>query len=115
MKAPFLKITIHDNDFVNYYLLLGHVLHHLYCRSNPTKDDLTFMKPYIARLWWSIHNLADIENSKIINTDFGPTDYEYFEKHLNLDIVDYTDIPNWDNSEDIYISLLQNDSTILLV
>ena len=115
MKAPFLKITIHDNDFVKYYLQIGNILHDMYCMSNPTKEELPLMRPYIARLWWSIHNLADMRDSKNINIDFDPTDYEYFEKHIDLDIVEYTDIPIWDNSEDIYISLLQNDSTVLLV
>ena len=76
MKAPFLKITIHDNDFVNNYLPLGNILHDLYCWSNPTKEDLPLMKPYIARLWWSIENLIGMRDHKISKVDF-PIDYNY--------------------------------------
>lgn len=116
MNAPYLKVTVHDNDFTSYYWQVGEAIQNIfkYEGKYSTKEDLDIIKPLIARLWWTIDNLDSYYRWKDTLVEYKPMEFEYFEKSLDLDIVEYTDIPSWNNAEDIYIPLFESDETILL-
>ena len=74
--------------------------------------DLEVIKPYIAKLWWSIDSLSHHFRWKNTHVDQSPTRVEYFED-VDLSIVDYTEIPDWDNAESIYIPLFKESTEII--
>ena len=47
------------------------------------------------------------------NLVFGENRLNMFMKNLDLKIVDFTDIPNWDNDETMYIPLFENAENII--
>ena len=47
------------------------------------------------------------------NLAFGENRLNMFMKNLDLKIVDFTDIPNWDNYETMYIPLFENAENII--
>ena len=82
MNAPYLKVTVHDNDFTSYYWQVGEAIQNIfkYEGKYPTKEDLDIIKPLIARLWWTIDNLdsylfsytsKEIDNSYIVSFKNG--------------------------------------------
>ena len=107
--CPYLKITIGDNDFTGVAMLLGQTLIDTFTQAGkyPTEKDLPQIKGYIAKLWWSLFNLENFYEYKTI-TDYSEVNIEYFEKNLELKIVSYLDIPDWDNGESFYVPLSGN-------
>lgn len=103
----YLKMTIYDNDFTRYYEEIGTLISSLIMHdAPPTEESLDKLKPYIARLWWAAFNIHDVlREIKTPMIKSKETDYEYFENNLELSIVEESDIPEWDNAEDIYIPL----------
>ena len=119
MNAPYLRITLHDNDFTSYWQELGEAIQSIIrfeCNDFFDKTveslDLEVIKPYIAKLWWSIDSLSNHFRWKNTHVDQTPTRVEYFED-VDLSIVDYTDIPDWDNAESIYIPLFKESTEII--
>lgn len=113
--SKYLRITIHDNDFISDLQIVGETLKNIFDFEDkyPTEDDLPKIKEYISNLCWSIHNLDNFYRWKDTSVDFSETPMKIFD--VDLAIVDYTDIPDWNNSEDVYIPLFAENNDILLV
>lgn len=113
--AKYLKVTIHDNDFTSYYHVLGETLYNIFkgYGKYPDKEDLPKIKTYINYLWWTIDNLDGIYRWKNTSVDWKENPIKIFD--VDLDIVEYTNIPDWDNAESIYIPLFDESNEILLI
>lgn len=118
MNAPYLRITIFDNDYVSCcWWILGRTLLDIFeSERYPKESDLNNLKPVIANLWCSIYNISyrcRWEEDHILDLTAL---LEYFNKNLHIEIVDYLDVENFDgNHENIFIPLFEgNDKTILL-
>lgn len=119
MNAPYLRVTLHDNDFTSYWRELGEAIQSIIrfeCNNFKNKKleerDLGEIKPYIEMLWWSIDSLSSHFRWKDTHIDSSPTIQDYF-KGVNIEIVDFLDIPDWDNGESIYIPLYEDSDEIL--
>ncbi len=108
-QAKYLRITIHDNDYSISLKIIGNTLNNLldYHYGYPTKEDLPKISSYIQSLWYSVHGIHYVLEHKIESkeplSNFKPT----------LQIVDYLDIPDWDNNESIYIPLFDESNEII--
>lgn len=111
MQAKYLSISIHDNDFMNYAESLMESINfmfkffHFYPKD---EQDLERLKSGIAHMWTS-YDLID----KACQGTFGENRLDMFMKNLDLKIVDFTDIPDWDNYETMYIPLFENAENII--
>lgn len=110
--AKYLRITMHDNDFWLSLEYLSKMLYEIFIfeRRFPEEDELTLLKKYIQPLWFSLHNLDSIMNWNKNSVGFKETIEKYFEP--TLEFVDYLDIPDWDNSESVYIPMFENAEII---
>ena len=115
IDAPYLKVTLHDNDFTSYYKELGNAILSLFKYVGyPTEEDIEVIKPYIANLWWSMHNIIEPLKWKNTAVDSKPTVFSVFEDNIDVSIIGYADIPKWNNIEDIYIPLFDNAEVICI-
>ena len=116
-ECKYLKVTIGDNDFTGVARIIGQSLIDVFksAHNQPTEDDLPQIRSYITSLWWSLYNLEDFYRWKGTSIDFSECNIYYFERSLKLEIVNYEDIPDWDNGESFYVPLSGSDyeSTIV--
>lgn len=108
MNNKYLRVTIYDNDFTNSLLLVGGLLKQVfkYEGKYPIEQDFDILKEAIKHIWYGTHGIMNpLRFGKCIL--YG---IDYFEPHLEF--VDFEDIPDWDNSESIYIPMF--DGEILL-
>ena len=107
MNAKYLRVTVHDNDFTSPLLYVGGLLQQVFTDNEyPTEQDSDILKEMIAHIWYGAYEI-------ISKLRFGECDlcgFDYFEP--DLEFVDFEDIPDWDNSESIYIPMF--DGEILL-
>lgn len=61
----------------------------------------------------SISKMKKFITKRCPNLAFGENRLNMFMKNLDLKIVDFTDIPNWDNYETMYIPLFENAENII--
>lgn len=129
MKTNYLKITMHDNDFTGCWENLGNCIRDALIANNyyPNysesdrklfdgkeldEEDLNKLKPWIENLWFSIFNLEQFLRWNNSSIKFKETDRKIFD--CELSIVDYLEIPDWDNGESIFIPLFSKNVEILL-
>lgn len=111
----YLCITLGDNDFTSYFGVLGESLQRIICwyknefSESLSDEQLEKLRPYVARIWWSTHNMQ----TALYSSDIQETAYDVFERNLELSVVDYADIPEWNDCEDIYIPLFDNELEVL--
>lgn len=108
MNAKYLRVTVHDNDFANSLLLVGDFLKQAFKHEGkyPIEQDFNVLKEAINHIWYGAYEI-------ISKLRFGECDlcgFDYFEP--DLEFVDFEDIPDWGNSESIYIPMF--DGEILL-
>lgn len=104
----YLRVTVHDNDFTNSLLLVGDFLKQAFKHEDkyPIEQDFNVLKEAINHIWYGIHGIMNqLRSGKCIlyGIDYLKPDLEF---------VDFEDIPDWDNSESIYIPMF--DGEILL-
>lgn len=109
MDGKYLRITIRDNDFSSSLGWIGDLLYEIFWAEDnyPTEEKLPTLKEYIKRLWHSTYMIQDCMRW----CPAGEVDENYFNPHLEF--VDFADIPDWDNSESIYIPMF-DDAKILV-
>lgn len=103
----YLRVSISDNDFTSVFNVVGDALKKTFywCCDYPTEEDLENIKADIANLWCSIYMLArKIEYGRTEPVDI-PDYYQFFNDRIKLDIIDSTDLPDWNNAEAIYVPL----------
>ena len=113
-KSKYLMITIHDNDFTSYFIELGKTLYNIFISEGkfPTEEDIPELKELIKHLWYSVHNIVMLMRWKNTLVEYERTDeISYF--YPDVKIMDYLDIPEWENAEDIYIPLFENGEILL--
>lgn len=100
-NAKYLRITMHNNDFTSSLEHIGYLLQQVfeYEGKYPTEQDFPVLKEMIKHLWYGTHNIMH----KLRWSDYHESPLINFE--CCLEFVDYLDIPNWDNSESIYIPM----------
>lgn len=118
MDAIYLRITMHDNDFTNSLVTLANMLYKIFISEGrfPEKDELPLLKKYIQSLWFSIDNISRIMRWNKNSVGFKENPEKYFEPTLEL--VNYLDIPDWDNYESVYIPMFKakfKDPEIIVV
>lgn len=113
-NAPYLVIRIGDNDFTSFAESVANALTAMfYSYDYPKNDeDLEMLKEPIARLWASLTILNDVMK-KVEDRQWPATPsnfdhtFEYMKERLSLRIVDFSDLPDWDNYESICIPLFE--------
>ena len=115
-NAPYLVIRIGDNDFTSFAeSVAGALMAMFYSYAYPKDDeDLEMLKEPIARLWASVSILNDVMKKvedhqwPATQRDFAHT-FEYIKGRLSLRIVDFPELPSWDNYESICIPLFETE------
>ena len=107
-STKYLRVTICDNDFTSSLLCVGGLLQQIfkYEGKYPTKQDFNILKEMIEHIWYGTYEIMN----KLRFGECGLCGFDYFEP--DLEFVDFEDIPDWDNSESIYIPMF--DGEILL-
>jgi hypothetical protein len=115
-KAPYLVIRIGDNDFTSFAESVANALMAMFYLYDYPKDDedLEMLKEPIARMWASMTIINDVmkkvEDRKWTGT---PNNFEsifkYMTERLSLRIVDFSELPDWDNYESICIPLFDTE------
>ena len=108
-NSKYLRVTIHDNDFRSSLDAICHLLYQIFCFENkfPTEEQLPMLKEYIKHLWYGTHEVSQL--MRWGNVD--KMDMAYLTPHLEL--VDFLDIPDWDNAESVYIPMFENAELIM--
>ena len=107
-NAKYLKITLHDNDFTSIVEFSSILLHELidffdgYGSYNISDEDLSKLKDDIHHLLYDTYRIYNYLYHRKCNTKF-----DYFQPELQ--IVDYLDIPEWNNNESVFIPLFNGD------
>ena len=101
----YLKLSIHDNDFGDVIELVADMLYDMFYFLDTTSDDIVNNLPQIKNcvkeMLYEIHRMFNL---------FGhgsPVAKDYFEPDLK--IVEYMDIPEWDNGESAFVPLFEGD------
>ena len=108
-NTKYLRITIHDNDFTICLQLIGELLYESFqfAELYPMEEDFSVLKEGIKHLLLGEYTVA----SAICYGEYSPVDINYLEPHLEF--IDYSEIPDWDNDESIYIPMF-DDAEILM-
>ena len=105
----YLKLSIHDNDY--WYIIervsesLSEIFYFLDITPNILKNKLPQLKIYIQDMLYTTYTMCFLLKGR--DKDEELTSRDYFEP--DLEIVDYLDIPNWDNGENAFIPLFDAD------
>jgi len=113
-NAPYLVIRIGDNDFTSFAESVANALTAMFYNYDYPKndEDLEMLKEPIARLWASLTILNDVMK-KVEDRKWPATPnnfdhiFEYMKERLSLRIVDFSELPDWDNYESICIPLFE--------
>lgn len=113
-NAPYLVIRIGDNDFTSFAESVANALAAMFYSYDYPKneEDLEMLKEPIARLWASLTILNDVMK-KVEDRKWPATPnnfdhiFEYMKERLSLRIVDFSELPDWDNYESICIPLFE--------
>ena len=105
----YLKVTVHDNDFIHPLLKAVGVLYDI-CYENdryPDETDLEDIRIFINHLCFNIKQISD-------HFEWDITTSEHLLEYLMPDIciIDGSDIPEWDNAESVYMPLFDTDDEI---
>lgn len=112
-EAPYLHISIGDNDFTTVSPALEKALGEMfYLNDFPGSGDLVKLREPIVALWVGavMMNEAMEWDDESRHNDYGKL-REYMLERLKLEIVKFEDIPDWDNYESIYVPLY-GDGTV---
>ena len=112
-EAPYLRISIGDNDFTTVSPALEKALGEMfYLNDFPGSEGLVKLREPIVALWVGAVMMDEAmkwdDDSR--NNDYGKL-REYMLERLKLEIVKFEDIPDWDNYESIYVPLY-GDGTV---
>lgn len=113
MSEKYLRITMHDNDFITSLSLLANILYNIFINEErfPEEDEFSLLGKYIQPLLFSLHNIRHIMRSNKNIIGFSETLEKYFEPALEL--VDGCDIPDWDDCESVYIPMFTNGKILI--
>lgn len=93
------------------WYLLSMVCSSGFVGSLPPVKTLKKLKPAIANIWNGMAMLANAEHDYIITRNYS----SYINEHLELSIVDFADIPERGNREDLYIPLFENGGGFFVI
>ena len=101
MEAKYLMITIHDSDFIYELQCVGKYLNDIwgFTEKYPTNEqDLHTLNPIIQDLIFKTYSLI---------TGRSDVEYSYFEPDLK--IVNYLDIPEYDDYSQVFVPLFSGE------
>ena len=107
-NAKYLKVTLHDNDFTSIIefssMLLKEIIDFFdgYGSYDISDEDLSRLKDDIHYLLYATYRIYNYLYHRECNTKS-----DYFKP--DLEIVDYLDMPEWDNNESVFIPLFDGD------
>lgn len=112
-NSRYLRITIHDNDFINSLEHVANTLNAVFISEGryPEEDELPLLKKYVQSLWFSIDSISDILRWNKTSVKFKENSEKIYEPELKF--VDYLDIPEWDNYESVYIPMFDNAEILI--
>ena len=112
-NARYLNITIHDNDFGIELEFVAELLKSLidffscYESYDIEDKDLPYLKSGINYLLYGVYKIYDYFRAHNNQENTTNVSFDYFEPDLK--IVDYLDIPEWDNGKSVFIPLFKGD------
>ncbi len=113
MSEKYLRITLHDNDFITSLSLLADILYNIFINEErfPEEDEFSLLGKYLQPLLFSLHNIRHIMRGSKNIIGFSETLEKYFEPTLEL--VDGCDIPDWDDCGSVYIPMFTNGKILI--
>lgn len=120
--SQYLRITLHDNDFTSYWEALVvsiesivNDFHTVYVGEN-FDWDMDRLAAAIQYLWYAMDEMDYACDSPARRACFANQRRHTVDSFKpDISIVDYKDIPDWENSEVIYIPLPGNLDTAKLI
>lgn len=111
--AKYLRITIHDNDFLLSLKQLSEMLYEIFLVEGrfPEEDDLPLLEKYVKHLWFSLNNIGKIMRWNKTCVGFNASSIEIFSPIL--DFVNYPDIPKCEDNESVYIPMFEDAEIII--
>lgn len=105
----YLRITIHDNDFITSLEYIAHTLNELFQNVGryPEEDELPLLKEYVQSLWFSVDNIWQIMRWNKNSVGFSENPKRIFKPVLEF--VEYEDIPDWDDNSSVYIPMFNTN------
>jgi len=109
MNGKYLRVTIHDNDFISSLIKVGKLIYEHFCEEDcyPTEEQLPLLGECVKYLWLGADQVENLMKwGEILYEDFG-----YIQPHLEF--VDYADIPDRDNYESVYIPMFDGAEVLV--
>ena len=103
-ECKYLEITIHDNDFTNELYFIAEDITKLldYMGGTYKIHDMNKLSVAIQHMWYGMYRAMQALDRPYIDT----TTVDYFKPDLR--IVDFFDINDWENRENLYIPLFKD-------
>ena len=94
-NTRYLRITIHDNDFTQSLIFIGHLLQQIFEFENkyPTEEDFPLLKKMVKHLWYGADNIMFKMRFK---EHYSETPIDIFE--CDLEFVEYLNITGEDRA-----------------
>lgn len=111
--ARYLSITLRDNDFTSSLMCVANMLYKefRYHLENITEDDLPELEKYIQHIWYATHNICGILHYTCRSKESVMLLFE----GVKCEIINFLDIPEWDNAETVYIPLFECDGAEIIL
>lgn len=112
-NARYVQLTIHDNDFWATIEFVSELLRSLidyfghYGSYDITDEDLQQLKDDIQHLLYGTYRI----HNYLFHRERDYPSFDYFKPTVK--IVDYLDIPDWDNNQSVFVPLFENGDIII--
>ena len=101
----YLKLSIHDNDFRSDIEFVADTLYNIFYFFDTASDEivnnLPHLKVCVKEILYETHKIFNLLGHG------SPVSKDYFDPDLK--VIDYLDIPEWDNGESAFIPLFEGD------
>lgn len=106
--SKYLRVTIHDNDFTSSLRIACEAFYQLcYEEDNyPDEEDFPIVREYLSHVWVGLDSLQDLLRWKGTSVEHRGSSITYLNPELSF--IEFEDIPDWDNHENVYIPMFDN-------
>lgn len=111
--SKYLCVTIHDNDFTSSLRIACEAFYQLcYEEDNyPDEEDFPIIREYFSHVWVGLDSLQDLLRWKGTSIEHKGSSMTYLNPELSF--VEFEDIPDWDNHENVYIPMFDNGEILM--
>ena len=109
----YLRVTIHDNDFTSSLRIACEAFYQFcYEEDNyPDEEDFPIIREYFSHVWVGLDLLQDLLRWKGTSIEHKGSSMAYLNPELSF--IEFEDIPDWDNHENVYIPMFDNGEILM--